>query len=190
MSQFKIVIVGSGGVGKSCLCQRFVSGKFSEKYNPTIEDSHRRPYDVDGTAVLLDILDTAGQQEFSSIREAYYDSGSGFILVYSIDSLESFHKVSELHQQIKEAQNKDVPMIICGNKCDLEDEHRVITFAEGQTLAEELGCLFLETSAKEMVNIEETFHDLCVKVLEAEKANPEESENEQKGFFARICALL
>merc|ERR1711924_105017 len=78
--EYRIVVVGAGGVGKSALTVRFIQGNFVEKYDPTIEDSYRKQVAVDGVAVLLDIMDTAGQEEYSALRDQYMKTGQGFIL--------------------------------------------------------------------------------------------------------------
>ena len=131
---YKIVVVGSGGVGKSCITVRFVQGKFIKKYDPTIEDFYRKQIDVDAEAVMLDILDTAGQEEFSALRDSYMRTGDGFILVYAVNSSTSFDDCNKLRSQILRIKEKEnVPMILVGNKCDIEE--RDVTKAEGQELA-------------------------------------------------------
>jgi hypothetical protein len=73
--EYRIVVVGAGGVGKSALTVRFIQGNFVEKYDPTIEDSYRKQVAVDGVACLLDIMDTAGQEEYSALRDQYMKTG-------------------------------------------------------------------------------------------------------------------
>ncbi len=68
MREFKVVVLGSGGVGKSALTVQFVSGCFMEKYDPTIEDFYRKEIEVDGSPCVLEILDTAGTEQFASMR--------------------------------------------------------------------------------------------------------------------------
>merc|ERR1711924_427368 len=98
--EYRIVVVGAGGVGKSALTVRFIQGNFVEKYDPTIEDSYRKQVAVDGEAVLLDIMDTAGQEEYSALRDQYMKTGQGFILAYSITSGISFETAHKLRMQI------------------------------------------------------------------------------------------
>ena len=83
MKVCKLVVMGTGGVGKSALILQFVSGQFPKQYDPTIEDFYTKKIDVDGSAILLEILDTAGQDEYSAMRDQYILSGEAFILVYS-----------------------------------------------------------------------------------------------------------
>merc|ERR1712139_712465 len=105
MSQeFKIVVVGAGGVGKSGLTLQFCAGKCPKRYDPTIEDSYRKTTEVDGRACTLDILDTAGQEEYASLRGEYMSEGKGFVLVYSITAEDTFAEMDKFFEQIK--QNK------------------------------------------------------------------------------------
>merc|ERR1719355_454014 len=100
MAEYRIVVVGAGGVGKSALTVRFIQGNFVEKYDPTIEDSYRKLVEVDGTACMLDIMDTAGQEEYSALRDQYMKTGQGFVLGYSITTNTSFEAASKLRTKI------------------------------------------------------------------------------------------
>jgi len=160
MSLYKVVLVGKGGVGKSCLTIQFISSRFVEDYDPTLEDSYRKQVTVDDEECLLDIFDTAGQEDFSSVRDQYMRTGDGFLCVYSITYPVSFQEVESLYEHIlrvKDAQQ--VPFVLLANKCDLE-ESRQISTQEGQDLADHLKCKFLETSAKTNTNITEAFHEI------------------------------
>ncbi|KAL0248630.1 hypothetical protein GEMRC1_003864 [Eukaryota sp. GEM-RC1] len=184
---YQVVVVGGGGVGKSALSARFALGKFLERYDPTIEDSYRKAVDIDGTALRLEIMDTAGQDEYDSIREQYLVEGHGFLLVYSIDSQESFDKAVSLRDQILRLQKRqDVPLVLVGNKCDLEDS-RAVTNDEGKLLAEKFGCKFFETSAKDEVNVEDCFHELVRAVMNDSSAKPMQSQAPKKKGF---CSIL
>merc|ERR1711966_582069 len=102
--EFKIVVVGAGGVGKSGLTLQFCAGKCPKRYDPTIEDSYRKTTEVDGRACTLDILDTAGQEEYASLRSEYMQEGKGFVLVYSITAEESFNQMDEFKKQIEQTK--------------------------------------------------------------------------------------
>ncbi|CAJ0600960.1 unnamed protein product [Cylicocyclus nassatus] len=135
MREYKIVVLGSGGVGKSALTVQFVQGIFVEKYDPTIEDSYRKQVEVDGQQCMLEILDTAGTEQFTAMRDLYMKNGQGFVLVYSITAQSTFNDLMDLRDQILRVKDTDeVPMILVGNKCDLEDE-RVVGKDQGQNLA-------------------------------------------------------
>jgi len=174
-----VVVLGSGGVGKSALTIQFIQGNFVEKYDPTIEDSYRKQVEVDGQLCTLDILDTAGQEEYSAMRDQYMRTGQAFILVYSITDPSSFQDCEAIHDQLLRSVDSDsVPLVLVGNKCDLEEERGVST-QEGQKMAEKFGhCKFFEASAKARINVEECFHGL-VRLLKG--GSVEDKKEEKKG---------
>ncbi|KAI5306342.1 Ras GTPase [Ascosphaera pollenicola] len=160
LREYKLIVVGGGGVGKSCLTIQLIQSHFVDEYDPTIEDSYRKRCVIDDEVALLDVLDTAGQEEYSAMREQYMRTGEGFLLVYSITSRQSFEEIMTFQQQILRVKDKDYfPMIVVGNKCDLEGE-RVVSQQEGEALAREFGCKFIETSAKSRINVENAFYDI------------------------------
>ena len=167
MANYKIVVLGSGGVGKSALTVQFVQGIFVEKYDPTIEDSYRKPIQLDGRQFMLEILDTAGTESFTAMRDLYMKNGDGFILVYSLLSPCTFSDLHSMKEQILRVKDADkVPMILVGNKCDLADQ-RVVTYQQGVECANEFGCSYIESSAKTRVNVDMIFHNL---IREIEKS--------------------
>jgi small GTP-binding protein len=97
MREYKVVVLGSGGVGKSALTVQFVTGSFIEKYDPTIEDFYRKEIEVDSSPSVLEILDTAGTEQFASMRDLYIKNGQGFILVYSLVNQQSFQDIKPIH---------------------------------------------------------------------------------------------
>jgi Ras-related protein Rap-1A len=184
MREYKIVILGSGGVGKSALTVQFVQGIFVEKYDPTIEDSYRKQVEVDGQQCMLEILDTAGTEQFTAMRDLYMKNGQGFILVYSITAQSTFNDLQDLREQILRVKDTDdVPMVLVGNKCDLEDE-RVVGKELGKQLANQFNCSFMETSAKAKINVNDIFNDL---VQQINKKSPEKKQSKKK---KSLCTLL
>nr|QHW16303.1 ras family GTPase [Aureobasidium melanogenum] len=160
LREYKLVVVGGGGVGKSCLTIQLIQSHFVDEYDPTIEDSYRKQCVIDDEVALLDVLDTAGQEEYSAMREQYMRTGEGFLLVYSITSQQSFEEIKTFQQQILRVKDKDYfPMIVVGNKCDLDGE-REVSVEEGKELARSFGCKFIETSAKSRINVENAFYDI------------------------------
>lgn len=126
----------------------------------TLAEKARAAYVHDSETCLLDILDTAGQEEYSSMRDQYYRTGQGFLIVYSITSRSSFYEARDIRDQLLRVKDSDdVPMILVGNKIDLNHQ-REISFQEGKDLAESFGCAFIETSAKSRTNVEEAFFNL------------------------------
>jgi len=158
MREYKLVVVGGGAVGKSCLTIQFIQNNFVEDWDATIEDSYQKTCVIDDEVALLDVLDTAGQDEYSAMRESYMRYGEGFILVYAVNSRDSFEEIRTFHQQILRVKDQDhVPCILIGNKSDLEFERQVGSY-EGRELARQFNCPFLETSAKQRLGVDDTFH--------------------------------
>ncbi|KAK1897946.1 Ras-related protein Rap-1b [Dissostichus eleginoides] len=268
MREYKLVVLGSGGT------VQFVQGIFVEKYDPTIEDSYRKQVEVDGQQCMLEILDTAGTEQFTAMRDLYMKNGQGFALVYSITAQSTFNDLQDLREQILRVKDTEdrpgqvetgsggdrvrwrpgqvetgsggdrvrwrpgqvetgsgrdrvrwrpgqvetsqvetgsggdrvrwrpgqvetgsgrdrvrwrpgqVPMILVGNKCDLEDE-RVVGKEQGQNLARQWSnCAFLETSAKSKINVNEIFYDL---VRQINRKTPMEKKKTKK---RSNCTLL
>ena len=181
MKEYKVVVLGSGGVGKSALTVRFVAGQFVEKYDPTIEDFYRKEIDVDGILGVIEILDTAGTEQFASMRDLYIKNGQGFLLVYSIINQQSFIDVQPLRDRIHTIKGvSHVPMLLIGNKCDLEEE-RTVSTVDGERLSGEWGVPFYETSAKSKRNVEVIFIDIVREVLKSKS---------KKGDGGCCCTLL
>lgn len=160
MREFKVVVLGSGGVGKSALTVQFVSNKFIIKYDPTIEDFYRKEIEVDGQPCVLEILDTAGTEQFASMRDLYIKNGQGFLVVYSITNQQSFHDIRTMRDQIIRVKGTDqVPILLVGNKCDLAHQRQVRT-EDGAALAEYWSCPFAECSAKSAHNVNTVFAEI------------------------------
>ncbi|KAF1816071.1 ras small monomeric GTPase [Eremomyces bilateralis CBS 781.70] len=166
MPEYNIVVLGSGGVGKSCLTAQFVQNVWIESYDPTIEDSYRKTIDVDGRQVVLEILDTAGTEQFTAMRELYMKTGQGFLLVFSITSLSSLAELSDLRDQIIRIKDDPrVPIVLVGNKSDLEDERAVSRTRAFQVSQNWGNAPYYETSARRRANVDEVFRDLCRQIL-------------------------
>ncbi|XP_050526572.1 ras-related protein Rap1 [Daktulosphaira vitifoliae] len=187
MREYKLVVLGSGGVGKSALTVQFVQGIFVEKYDPTIEDSYRKQVEVDSAQCMLEILDTAGTEQFTAMRDLYMKNGQGFVLVYSITAQSTFNDLQDLREQILRVKDADdVPMVLVGNKCDLEDE-RVVGREQGQQLARTFGCAFMETSAKQRVNVNDIFYDL---VRQINRRSPDKGSKGKSKKKRSLCTIL
>lgn len=131
---------------------------------------------------MLEILDTAGTEQFTAMRDLYMKNGQGFILVYSITAQSTFNDLQDLREQILRVKvnwidiiyhldvitilsrllqdTDDVPMVLVGNKCDLEDE-RVVGKELGKQLAQQFNCSFMETSAKAKINVNDVSKYSC-----------------------------
>ncbi|KAH3903845.1 hypothetical protein HBI56_236690 [Parastagonospora nodorum] len=180
MTLYKLVVLGDGGVGKTALTIQLCLNHFVETYDPTIEDSYRKQVQIDSQSCMLEVLDTAGQEEYIALRDQWIRDGEGFVLVYSISSRSSFARIQRFHSQIQRVKETamggsptypgspmsatmpmfgSAPVMLVGNKCDRVTEREVST-QEGQALAKDLGCDFVEASAKNCVNVEKAFFDV------------------------------
>ena len=137
-------------------------------------------------------MDTAGQEEYSAMRDQYMRTGQGFILVYAITSRSSFDEIVSFKEQILRVKDKDkVPMVLVGNKCDLESERQVTT-GEGQDLAKSFGCPFFESSAKTRVNVEESFYELVREIRKSIQGESTKGKGGKKGGKKSLkdCRIL
>ncbi|KAG5462948.1 MAG: P-loop containing nucleoside triphosphate hydrolase protein [Olpidium bornovanus] len=218
----KVIMVGSGGVGKSALTlqaclkenEHFMYGDFVEEYDPTKADSYRKKVMLDDAECQIDILDTAGQEEYAAarfrailaklclfcfsvddrgtdpslpqIRDNYYRSGEGFLCVFSICEHESFVHTQEFRDQIlRVLDDETVPFILVGNKCDL-DHLRKVTQREAEAKAAEWKCSYVETSAKTRKNVEEVYLGLLRKIRERKEGAKQKDCHSKRGR----CELL
>eukprot|EP01120_Amphizonella_sp_Union-15-10_P008021 TRINITY_DN2800_c0_g1_i1.p1 TRINITY_DN2800_c0_g1~~TRINITY_DN2800_c0_g1_i1.p1 ORF type:complete len:181 (-),score=30.54 TRINITY_DN2800_c0_g1_i1:169-711(-) len=173
-TEIKLVVMGSGGVGKSAITVQFIQSVFIKKYDPTIEESYVKQIEVDSKQYKLEILDTAGTEQFTAMRNLYMKNGQGFALIYSIISEPTFHELKALRTQIvKVKESEDVPMVLVGNKSDLS-EKRSVKKEQGDLLAKQFNARFYETSAKTGENINTIFYDL-VKQVAAKSPPPRRS---------------
>ncbi|KAH7019892.1 ras family-domain-containing protein [Ilyonectria destructans] len=163
--ELHVVVLGAGGVGKSCLTAQFVHNEWIESYDPTIEDSYRTQLQVDGRQVVLEILDTAGTEQFVAMRDLYMKTGQGFLLVFSITSSSSLSELAGLREEIiRIKDDENIPIVIVGNKADLE-ENRAVPRAKGFSISQRWGAPYYEASARTRTNVDEVFIDLCRQML-------------------------
>uniref|UniRef100_A0A8C6VUV1 small monomeric GTPase n=1 Tax=Nothobranchius furzeri TaxID=105023 RepID=A0A8C6VUV1_NOTFU len=192
----KVIMVGSGGVGKSALTLQFMYDEFVEDYEPTKADSYRKKVVLDGEEVQIDILDTAGQEDYAAIRDNYFRSGEGFLLVFSITEHESFSFIIILMEQILrvKAEEEKIPLLLVGNKSDLE-ERRQVSVDGGRAKADEWGVQYVETSAKTRANVDKVFFDLMrevrgKKMTENKDKNGKGKNKKSKKSLRERCCLL
>jgi small GTP-binding protein len=164
METYKVIVLGSGGVGKSAITLQLVQNRFVMAYDPTIEDSYKKTITVDGVEINLDILDTAGQDDFKPLRATHMRTGQGFLVVFALNDLPSFDSVDRIQSDIRATcEHDEVPIVVCGNKSDLVSD-RTVKKDDAEKFCTECRLTYFETSSKNNVNVTEAFVDLARKM--------------------------
>ncbi|XP_045102363.1 GTP-binding protein Di-Ras2-like isoform X2 [Portunus trituberculatus] len=160
-NDYRVVVFGAGGVGKSSLVLRFVKGTFRESYIPTIEDTYRQVITCNKNICTLQITDTTGSHQFPAMQRLSISKGHAFILVYSVSSRQSLEELRPIWEVIREIKGteEEFPIMLVGNKCD-ESDAREVQSAMGENQAKAWKCNFMETSAKTNHNVKELFQEL------------------------------
>lgn len=159
---FKIVLVGNCGVGKSNILSRYIKDKFDHNSDSTIGVAFAtKNLNIDGKKIKLDLWDTAGQERFRAISRAYYRGASGVILVYDVTKYESFDQCINWLNLLEEYTEKNIPIILVGNKKDLAS---IVPSQEAQNFAKKYNMLFCEASALNRENIDFIFNSLIKQI--------------------------
>ncbi|KAM5290835.1 ras-related protein Rab-39B [Glossophaga mutica] len=169
--QFRLIVIGDSTVGKSCLIRRFTEGRFAQVSDPTVGvDFFSRLVEIEpGKRIKLQIWDTAGQERFRSITRAYYRNSVGGLLLFDITNRRSFQNVHEWLEETKvHVQPYQIVFVLVGHKCDL-DTQRQVTRHEAEKLAAAYGMKYIETSARDAINVEKAFTDLTKDIYELVK---------------------
>ena len=162
-----LLLVGDSAVGKTCLLSRFISDKFNFNLVSTIGlDYKMKEINVDNVPYNLLIWDTAGQERFRTITPSFFRGAHGVAVVYDVSSQESFEHVKFWCDEISFHATTTMHTILIGNKCDVEEKDRQVTTLQGAKLAEEMNIpLFIETSAKENINVNKAFDSLTNEII-------------------------
>jgi len=165
--QLKLLIVGDGAVGKTCALQTHATGVFPEAYVPTVFDNRSLETTFEGKSVLLQLWDTAGQEDYDRLRPLSYPGSDVILLCYSTVNQASYEAITEKWHPEVEHYAADVPLVLVGTKLDMRnegiqdphaDEFEPIDKAEGEELREEIGAkAFVECSAKTGENLAHLF---------------------------------
>ena len=151
-----------------------------EDYEPTKADSYRKRLTLNGSECQIDILDTAGQEDYAVIRDNYFRSGEGFLCVFSIVERESFAVMSDFREQILRVKvDVQIPMILVGNKVDLVDR-REVSQQEAEDLAQSWGVNYVETSAKTRVNVEKVYLALMTEISKRKQGSEQQQDKHKK----------
>ena len=157
---YKIIIIGDSGVGKSNILGRYLHNEFKHDTKSTVGvEFGSKQLKVSGINIKLQIWDTAGEERYRAITSAYYKGSKGCFIVYDITSEISFENVEKWYEEIRKSAEKEISIILIGNKCDLENERKV-SIEMGQNKAKNLNCPFFETSALNNTNIMTAFQNI------------------------------
>ena len=174
---FKIVLIGDTSVGKTNILSKYLTDEFDAKSKATVGvEFGVKNFKIENNIVKVQIWDTAGEERYRSITNAYYKGAKGSLLVYDITNKKSFENVEKWISDLKANADEDISMILLGNKTDLEDK-RVVSTEEGKNKAEFYNLTFMETSALNGNNIQEAFNEL---IMDVYKKNHELLENQAK----------
>ncbi|KAJ7676848.1 P-loop containing nucleoside triphosphate hydrolase protein [Mycena polygramma] len=185
LNRRKIVILGSRSVGKSSLVKQFIDGTFSGSYYPNTDSTTTKTIMYNGTEYPCEIIDTAGQDEFSPLKSQHAIGVHGYIFVYSIASRASFNMVQVLYDKIVEYSGiEGIAAIIVGSKADL-DIRRQVPPEDGQELALRNKAAWTEASALWNANIGNVF-ERCLAEIEKGNAPPQAPVQQR----ARGCCMM
>ncbi|KAJ2928782.1 hypothetical protein H1R20_g8171, partial [Candolleomyces eurysporus] len=207
MDSWRVAVLGDGGVGKTALAVQFTLNCFVGEsrsrhlrqypahpapLSVSREDAYRKQLVVDNKMCFVEVIDTAGQEEYATLRDQWVREGQGFILVYSIASRSTFDRLEIFRQSMRKVKRGDPIFMLVGNKCDKAYE-REVSREEGAALARQFGCEFIETSAKTALNVERLFMNL-VRALRntrsIEPGTPSHQEPPKKAPKKSKCIIL
>ena len=164
----QILIIGDSSVGKTSIITRYTNGTFKEEYLGTVGlDYYTKEEIIDNKTIRVKLWDTAGQERFRSLTQNYFRNAEGVLLTFDLTSNESFDSLKEWINSIKknmESQNIYIPLVIIGNKLDME-ELREIKKEDAEKFANENNYKYFETSAKTGEGIDNSIRELIILVL-------------------------
>ncbi|KAH6788711.1 RAB GTPase-like protein A1F [Perilla frutescens var. frutescens] len=161
---FKLVLIGDSGVGKSNLLSRFARNEFSLESKSTIGvEFATRSIRVDDKIIKAQIWDTAGQERYRAITSAYYRGAVGALLVYDVTRHVTFENVERWLKELRDHTDQNIVIMLVGNKADLR-HLRAVSTEDGQAFAEREKTYFMETSALESLNVENSFTEVLTQI--------------------------
>ena len=185
---YKVLLLGDSSVGKTCFLKRYIDNTFQDAYLSTIgfDFKFKNVTLKDGKKVKIQLWDTAGQERFRTIAKSYYKGAHGIVLIYDVTSKRTYENIRKWLNQIKEEASSRISIILVANKIDCEEE-REVTKEEGENLAKTSGLTLFEASAKDSINVNESFQDLIEKISEkygninSNTNKKKKKKNEKKG---------
>lgn len=179
---FKIILIGSSGVGKSSLLQRYIQKAFNDSYASTIGvDFFMKSINIGEKSIKLQLWDTAGTEKFRSITTGYYRGADAAFVVFDLASKNSFNAVGEWIESYYKYKNPESEknVVLIGNKVDLVDQ-REVTKEEAENYVKANNIFYFETSAKDGNNVEECFNFIAEKLLEQFENRKDKDEVKRK----------
>ena len=164
--QFKLVLIGDGGVGKTTFVKRHLTGEFEKKYVATVgAEVHPLKFSTNCGEILFNVWDTAGQEKYGGLRDAYYIQSHCAILMFDVSSRITYKNIPNWHKDLNRVCEK-IPIVLCGNKVDIRDrvvKPKQISFHRKKNLQ------YYDISAKSNFNFEKPFLWLAKKLSGFEK---------------------
>ena len=161
---FKIVLIGDSFVGKTNIMSKYLMNEFHEDSKATVGvEFGAKKFDIEGKSVKAQIWDTAGQERYKSITTTYYKGAKGALIVYDITRKETFDSVDQWISELLNSGDKNMTMLLIGNKCDL-DNQRQVTKEQGEEKAKAFKVAFLETSASSGENLDVAYEMIMKEV--------------------------
>jgi small GTP-binding protein len=164
---YKVLLLGDSSVGKTCFLKRYIDNTFQDAYLSTIgfDFKFKNVTLKDGKKVKVQLWDTAGQERFRTIAKSYYKGAHGIVLIYDVTSKRTYENIRKWLNQIKEEASNRISIILVANKIDCEGE-REVSKDEGESLAKTSGLTLFEASAKDSINVNESFQYLIERISE------------------------
>lgn len=194
-NDYRVVVFGAGGVGKTSLVLRFIHGTFRDSYIPTIEDTYRKVISSNNSICTLHLTDTTGSHQFPAMQRLSISKGHAFILVFSVISRQSLEELKTILEIISDVKGvlDGIPIMLVGNKCDEEPSKREVNKKTGEALQQMWKCKYIETSAKEGTNVTELFEELLKLDNSRQLSLQPIEKTETKGGMRKIkdkCTLM
>jgi len=185
LDEINLVVLGDKGCNKSALTNLYVQGIFIEQYDPTAEDDYKKQEEVDGKTRTLIILDTAGTESFSAMRDLYVKNAHGVMLVYSINDRNTFNSIHDHHELVLRIKDvNSVPCVVVGIALNTESlSERQVSYDDGVQLAKSINASFFEVNIRQKVNIRECFVHLAHVALASQ---PTDKKKSKGGLFSRF----
>ena len=163
----KLILVGTQSVGKTCIVQKLVTGKFSEDERPTLGAAYfPMSINIGNKEVRLQIWDTAGQERYRGMTPMYYRDAKVALIVYSVGSSDSFKEVEDWYDSLRNHADSNIQIYLVGNKIDLDDQE--VSQEEGEKKAKDIGAFFYSVSAKTGEGVLDMFNDIAKAAINAD----------------------